>query len=103
MSMSGRSVAPDIDSCQYDEHADVARAPTPTRGARLLRAAGPRAPVGRGRKPTRRGAEGAGGPGPAAPAQPDPGTSGRGGVRLRPRRAARAVPAHRQPPPEGAA
>src|SRR5581483_373030 len=86
-----------IDPCQYPFGHEVADA-----ADNVLPAAPGRAAAGGGRREPGARTEGARRSRTAPAAQPDPVAAGPGGLRLQPDRAARAQPADRQPPPEGA-
>src|SRR3954451_10592371 len=73
------------------------------RDGRLLRSARPGAALGRAGGADRSAGEGVGRPRAAAPALAGGVPPGRRGVRVRPERRLRPLPAHDQPPPQGAA
>src|SRR6266487_5417024 len=84
-------------------YVEVSAGAEPGRPRRVLPATVPRAAVGRAGRAGRAAAEGAGRAGAAAADVADRLAPGRRGLRVRPERRVRPVPAHDQPSPESAA
>ena len=95
-------LAPDIDICQYRRMSKSRARAHPRRDRRLLLAADPRAARRRAGRADRAAAQGAGRPGPAPAALAGRLARRRRGLRLRPQRRLRPVPADDQPPPQAA-